>query len=387
MAGVRKRGKTFTITAYMGYDADGRQIKKTTTYRPPAGVTPAKAEKLARAFAAVWEDSVKGYTSLDENMNFRELADWYYGSIAPNVLKEKTLLEFRRTIELHVMPVLGNVKLKSITPALLDAMFAKMLKGAGGAKPLRPGSVNKVRQNLSAIFTAAEKKEIMRRNPCRLVTTPKTDTEPAAFLDAGQCRRLLAAAHAQDDFQLEVIINLLLATGLRAGEMCGLSWKDIDLDNGMLYVRHTLVRVKGEFRLTEPKTATSRRVLLLGEHMVSMLREHKAMQAQERERAARWKRPDAVFTSKTGDYLISCNLNPRLAGLCRSADIPQIHLHSLRHTHASLLINSDISARIIADRLGHMSTKTTLDTYSHVFKESEARAAGAIDMAIFGDKR
>ena len=78
MASIRKRGETFTITAYMGYDKDGRQIKKTTTFRPPDGVTAGKAEKLARAYAVTWEEKIKGYVALDEN---RTLLNWQNGTI------------------------------------------------------------------------------------------------------------------------------------------------------------------------------------------------------------------------------------------------------------------------------------------------------------------
>jgi hypothetical protein len=81
-------------------------------------------------------------------------------------------------------------------------------------KGLSGASTNKLKLNLSAIFTAAVKKEIMRRKPCKLVTPPKADTPPAAYLDEQQAKALLTAAHAQDDFQLEVIINLFLAFGL-----------------------------------------------------------------------------------------------------------------------------------------------------------------------------
>ena len=93
--------------------------------------------------------------------------------------------------------------------------------------------------------------------------------------------------------------------------------------------------------------------------------------------------PDAVFTNGAGNYYIGTNLNVRLKKICRKAGLPDIHVHSLRHTHASLLINSNVTARVIADRLGHSTTKTTLDTYSHVFAESEAKAMQAIDMALF----
>ena len=95
MASIRKRGDTFTITAYMGYDEQGRQRKKTTTYRPPEGVTPGKAEKLAKQYAAVWEEKIRGYVALDENKTLAELAEWYYSTVAPSVLKGKTLENYK----------------------------------------------------------------------------------------------------------------------------------------------------------------------------------------------------------------------------------------------------------------------------------------------------
>lgn len=84
MASIRKRGDTFTITAYMGYDEQGKQRKKTTTYRPPDGVTPGKAEKLAQAFAANWEEKIRGYVALDENRTFFKV---YRAAVAFQPLK------------------------------------------------------------------------------------------------------------------------------------------------------------------------------------------------------------------------------------------------------------------------------------------------------------
>lgn len=448
MASIRKRGETFTITAYMGYDEQGRQRKKTTTFRPPDGVTAGKAEKLARQYAAVWEEKIRGYVALDENRTLSELAEWYYTTVAPSVLKAQTLKNYRGEIERHVLPAIGREKLKNITPAMLDSLFAELqrsgsmethyrlkdrelfacmtrdelAKRAGverttiysalkqtirrdtaekiaaalgmpldkvfdsvGEPGLSGASVNKIKLNLSAIFTSAVKKEIMRRNPCKLATPPKVDTPPAAFFDEEQSRRFLQALHEQPDFQFEVICNLFLATGIRSGELRALHWEDIDLQTGLLYIRHTLIHTGGgEFDRDTPKTSGSERRIVLPPYIISLLKEHRRRQTVERFAAGVvWKQPDAVFTNTMGNYLIGSNLNNRLKRVCRQAGLPEIHLHSLRHTHASLLINSNVTAKVIADRLGHSTTKTTLDTYSHVFAESEARAMQAIDMALF----
>ena len=450
MASIRKRGETFTITAYMGYDESGKQRKKTTTFRPPDGVTAGKAEKLARAFAATWEEKIRGYVALDENRTFAELAEWYYSTVAPQTLKPNVLVNYRKGIYDHIIPVIGREKLKNITPPMLDSLFSELQKSGNMEQHLRlkdkalfegikrdefaeknginrttvytllrgdtvtrataekvaaalgmrvdkafddvtekrglsGASTNKLKLNLSAIFTAAVKKEIMRRNPCKLVTPPKVDTAPAAYLNEQQCHELLDLLSGQSDFQFEVIINLFIASGIRAGELSALYWEDINLETGMMFIRHTLVKVGAEYVRQEPKTIDSTRRIILPEYIIGLLKKHKALQAQQRLKLGQaWKDGNLVFTNLSGGFYLGTNMNNKLKRIIAGTDLPQdLHLHSMRHTHASLLINSDVAARVIADRLGHSTTKTTLDTYSHVFAESEARAMQAVDMALF----
>lgn len=450
MASIRKRGDTFTITAYLGYDENNKQRKKTTTYKPPEGVTAGKAEKLAKAFAAQWEDSVKGYVALDENKTFAELAQWYYTDIAPSVIKASTLKKAQTDLQNHVMNRLGHEKLKNITPAMLDRLFrdlqtnnnlevmfrlkdlhtfddikrcafceqagvstATLHRCLRGERLYRPSAekiaaalhmrveqvfedatpsaalagstVNKLKLNVSAIFTAAVKKEILRRNPCLLATPPKVETKPAAFMDEQQCRQFLSALHEQPDFQLEVMLNTFLATGLRSGEMFALHWEDIDFSTGVLHVRHTLIRLNGEYVRQSPKTGTSTRNIKLPTYILEMLIAHREKQDEAKAAAETWIAPQAVFTNQQGNYICASSINDKLKTVLHIAGLPDnLHLHSLRHTHASLLINSDIAAKIVAGRLGHATTKTTLNIYSHIFAESEARATQALEMKLFG---
>ena len=450
MASIRKRGETFTITAYMGYDEQGKQRKKTTTYRPPDGVTAGKAEKLARTFAATWEEKIRGYVALDENRTFAELAERYYSTVASQTLKPNVLVNYRKGIYDHIIPVIGREKPKNITPPMLDSLFSELQKSGNMEQHLRMkdkalfegikrdefaeknginrttvysllrgdtvsrataekvaaalgmkvekavndvtekrglsgASTNKLKLNLSAIFTAAVKKEIMRRNPCKLVTPPKVDTAPAAYLNEQQCHELLDLLAQQPDFQFEVIINLFIAPGIRAGELSALYWENINLETGMMFIRHTLVKVGAEYVRQEPKTIDSTRRIILPEYIIGLLKKHKTLQAEQRLKLGRaWKDGNLVFANLSGGFYLGTNMNNKLKRIIAGTDLPQdLHLHSMRHTHASLLINSDVAARVIADRLGHSTTKTTLDTYSHVFAESEARAMQAVDMALF----
>jgi len=126
MPSIKKRGDTYRIMVSLGYGMDGKQIRKTTTYRPPADVTEGKAEKLATAFAYEFEKHCQGMTSLDENIRFKDLYDWYYEQIAPHKLKENTIYNNRRILELYVLPYIGHLKLKDINTARIDALFNKL---------------------------------------------------------------------------------------------------------------------------------------------------------------------------------------------------------------------------------------------------------------------
>ena len=126
MPSIKKRGKSFRIMVSRGYDMAGKQIRKTTTFTPPDGVTEGKAEKLARAYAYEFEQRCRGMTNLDENIRFHELFDWYYDQIAPHKLKEYTLESSRYILETYVLPYIGNMKLKDINTARIDALFNEL---------------------------------------------------------------------------------------------------------------------------------------------------------------------------------------------------------------------------------------------------------------------
>ena len=442
MASIRKRGNSYTVTAYMGYDERGKQLKRTTTFHPPEGVSAKKAEKLAKQYAATWEADVRGHVDLNENLSFADLAEWYYTTVAPSTLKPNTLCRFRDEIRQHVMPRLGREKLKNITPAMLDKLFIdlqnegnlerkfllrpgvgfggmnydQLTKAAGVSRStvytaahgqtirkcsaekiaaalqrpteqifeevtvkrgLSGSTANKVFANLSAIFTAAVRKEIMLRNPCTLATPPRHDTAPARYLDEEQCRRFLQLLQDFGDPSFATYCNLMLAAGLRPGECAALHWEDVDLPHRELNIRCTIVRIDGHLERQTPKTSRSRRRILLPHYVVTMLEEHRLREADKPNLHG------AVFCNQRGDYYDPINLNARLKQVLRGSDLPAIHLHSLRHTHASLLINSNVAARVIADRMGHSSTATTLNIYGHVFAESERKAMRVIETSLF----
>nr|DAQ68806.1 MAG TPA: Integrase [Caudoviricetes sp.] len=128
MPSVQKRGDTYRIMVSQGYDIYGKQIRKNTTFTPPEGVTEGKADKLAMAYAYEFEKHCEGMVNMNENIRFSELATWYYEQIAVHKLKPATYANNRELMNLYVLPYIGNMKLKDINTARIDALFNELYR-------------------------------------------------------------------------------------------------------------------------------------------------------------------------------------------------------------------------------------------------------------------
>jgi integrase len=451
MASVTKRGNTYRIMVSMGYDMAGKQIRKTTTYTPPDGVTEGKGRKLAEAFAHDFEKQCQGITGLKENMRFHELFDWYYDIIAMNKMKETTYHAQRNMIETYVIPQIGNLKLKDITTAHFDELWVRLKEngrskqfyrlidsnmitwGSGlsaaqsagvsertvyharGGKNVTEKSANKIAQAfgknvnemftltdekvcglkvntildirniVSAIFNTAVKKEIITKNPVPYSTPPKQGKNEKPFLDDSQCIRLLEVLEEHKNIQQRIMITTLLYTGLRSGELRALRWEDIDFDNNAIYIRHTLSRIKGEYKLTEPKTEGSERYVTIDEYVMNMLKKHSEWQKERRiEMGSAWTERGAVFTGQYGEWYSGNHLNRTFKLILKKYGFPDFHIHDLRHACVSLMINAGVPVKLIAEQVGHASTRTTEKVYAHIFAKTRTMASEAISKTLRG---
>jgi integrase len=180
---------------------------------------------------------------------------------------------------------------------------------------------------------------------------------------------------------LAPIVELALATGTRRGELCGLQWGDIDLDRGVLRVERSVEETKAGLRLKAPKTKRGRRNITLGESAVAMLRTHKIKQLEIRLVLGLGKIADSTLVFSTIDGEL---LRPGNVTRAWSRAMPRLGktFHSLRHTHASMLINAGVDILTISRRLGHSKAAITLDVYGHLIGGADEAAAAAIEGAL-----
>ena len=196
------------------------------------------------------------------------------------------------------------------------------------------------------------------------------------WLTEQEARALLAAVR-QD--RLYAAYALALGLGLRRGELLGLRWEDVDLDEATLIVRRSLQRLNGRLVLVEPKTKRSYRQVALPRLCVEALKERRERQEEERAGAIVWLDEwGLVFTTKLGTPIEPRNLLRHFYGLCERLDLPRLRFHDLRHSCASLLLVRGIDAPTIMETLGHAVIHTTMQ-YAHVAPPSLRRAAATMD--------
>ena len=315
----------------------------------------------------------------------RYLRDWLEVKRPPAV-RRSTWERYRGIVEGHIVPAIGSIPLAKLTPAAVERMIATL--------DLSQRSRSHVRAVLRTALNRAVRHGDLARNAAELAEPPKvhdTEREPLA---PDEIARLLDAATGHRD---ELLILLALTTGMRQGELLGLTWQAVDLDAGVLHVRHTLDGRSGQ--LVEPKTRRSRRTLAIPADVVALLQAHRVRQMEWRLKAgAQWysgptspatsiaghDRPTAglVFTTRWGRPIDGTNLTHRYQRLCAEHGIRRTSWHDLRHTAATLMAAAGIRPEEARDQLGHASIRTTLGIYSHALPDHRRRIADTMGDAL-----
>ncbi len=215
---------------------------------------------------------------------------------------------------------------------------------------------------------------MLRRSP---LTTSEAPTRATQGLSVDQVRKLLATAQSHRLHPLWVVAATM---GLRRGELLGLRWSDVDLDDGTLRVHQTVQRVAGQLHLLDAKTEDSEAVLPLPEVTWLTLLEHQERQAAERQRLAGvWHEHGLVFPSERGTPMEPTNLSRAFARLREAAEVPGVRLHDLRHTVVSLLMELGVPPHVVQAIARHADVKVTMKVYAHANLDAMRQALGKLD--------
>jgi integrase len=293
-------------------------------------------------------------------------------------VRQSTFDRCEIAVRVHIKPVLGRLKLKKLTPTHVAGFYQDKL-AAGFAS----ASVNKLHVVLHKALDQAVKWHIIPRNVAEVVKAPRPSPEEIQPLSSEQAKALLEVAQAD---RFEALYVLAVTTGLRQGELLGLKWEDVDLEEGVVRVRRTLTRHKTRLLLGESKTKRGRRTVRISETAVEAeaLKKHLAHQMGEKKHLGElYTDQGLVFSTQRGTLVNPTNLRKRsFKPLLKKAGLPAIRFHDLRHTCATLLLSKNVNPKIVSEMLGHANISITLDTYSHVLPNMQESAARALEETL-----
>ena len=302
----------------------------------------------------------------DSLMVARYLERWLADSVRDTV-KATTYETYERLMRLHLIPALGRVKLKNLTPAHVRGLYREKLDSG-----LSPTSVQRVHALLHKALKQAVNDGLVARNVTQAVKAPRQQRKEIPTLNQEQARVFLEAAKGD---RLEALYLLAIHTGLRQGELLGLKWGDVDLDRGTLQVRRILSAAKNGPTFTTPKNNQGRSVRLTAQAMQA-LRDHRKRQVEERlKHSGLWQDHCLVFTTLVGTPLNRHNVFSRsFKPLVQRAGLPNIPFHALRHSFATLMLAGGEHPKVVQEMMGHSGIRVTMDFYSHVLPDMQKDA-------------
>lgn len=385
---LRQRGEgKWEFSVNMGKGPDGKYIRKWYTVE-------AKTAKEAQvAQRKILTEMDNGTFVEPSKLTVAEfLVQWIDGR---SKLANKTVDRYRQIINLHLIPALGAHRLQKLHQMHIQAYYAEARKrgkknGDGGG--LSERTLLHHHRCLSTALKAAVRMQLLFRNPCELVESPKPEREEMVILEEDQVGTLLGIVKGTS---LYLPVLLAVTTGLRRGEICGLRWKDIDFTKKTLSVRQAVEDTKSGIALKAPKTKASRRTIPMPDMLVEELRRfHTDHKAKVRFKQGAYKDLDLVCAKEDGGIMdpgwritypfgwLWTGRREKSSKPAADARLPKCRFHDLRHTHASMLIKQGVHMKVISERLGHGSIGITMDTYGHLLPGVQESAMVAFDQTL-----
>jgi integrase len=368
---VRKRGQKWAFVVDVGRDESGKRIQRWHSgFERRKEAEHALSDALAGLRAGTYVEPSK-----------LTLAGFVRDEWLPQVqhkVRPSTYRSYQGLLG-HLLPAIGHVELRNVTPPMLNKRYGELLAGDGERQPLAASTVRLVHTLARQALADAVKWGRLARNPADSADPPSASaakSKEMATWDRDQLRSFLEFVR-QD--RLYAAWRMASTTGARRGELLGLRWRDLDLDAARASIVQTLVEGEGEPRISEPKTASGRRSIALDAETVAALRVHRKAQAAEKlALGPAYDDHGLVFCREDGVPLWPRTFSRTFERHVEGAGLPQIRLHDLRHSYATLALQAGIHPKVVSERLGHASVGITLDTYSHAIPAMQEDAASKV---------
>lgn len=372
----KKNGKviSYKFKACVGRDEFGKQIFRCTTWKAPEGLIPSRAEKAAQKAAAEWEQKARAEYEKDlrnperikERMTAKsrtEFSDFVHNTWFPICIcdgeHKPTTVAFNKHISNTIADYFSGKAIQTLSGTDIQKylIYLRTEYKSPQGKPLAPKTIRHHYATLANIFSYAMKQEIILKNPMDKVDCPKTQKKKVDAFTEEQARTFFGYLD-ECPMDFRCMLNLLITTGIRRGELMGLQWGDFDFDSYVISVnRNVTYTPDSGIVVSTPKTECSLRQIPLMPSVAALLLEFR--------NGAEWNKQDYLFP-KDGNPALARDPNSitrRVKRFMKLHDLPDMSPHDLRHTCATLLLSNGADIKSVSEILGHTDASTTLNFY------------------------
>ena len=388
MAGsIEKRGDSYRLVCVVGYNLQGRPIKKSKTVH--CGKKEAKIE-LAKFVA----DVQKGMYVEGKSLKFTDFVEIWKRDYGSKELAPSTYKRYLGILESRIIPFFGHFRVDKIKPTDIMQFYDLLSKdtqivrrkdnnGKKTGKPLSPKTILEHHRLLRAMLQKAVYWQMIVSNPAERVQAPKTKKPKRKYYDDEQSKALISGLMelTEEQFKYKVAIILTIFTGVRLGELMGLEWDDINFREGIVSINRSsqYLADKGVFTKV-PKTESSIRDVAIPDFVVSLLEEYKCWYDEQKYQYGElWIDSNRLFVQADGRPMHPSTISKWFEKFVAQIGLPVINFHGLRHTNATLLIAQNIDVSVVAARLGHAQITTTLNFYVHPIISHNKTAGFALE--------
>ncbi|WP_456364010.1 tyrosine-type recombinase/integrase [Priestia aryabhattai] len=330
-------------------------------------------QELSKLRAELLENEITNTTSIPYN---KYMDEWLSERV--HQLQKNTINVHKIYYESVIKPRLGHFKLQELSPIHIQHFINQIVYELNYSEH----TIHLIYRIVSGSLKRATVLKLIKTNPAEGVIIPKIKYKEMNIWTLEEANSFLE--HARNTKRLtRCYIGFLIAilTGMRQGEILGLRWKDVDLDNNLIYIRQTLTQ-SGEIK-AGAKNKSSLRTIHIPNSLVKNLKEHRNLIRREKLRIGKnYNDLDLVNCTQKGNPIIPRNFRKEFYNLVYKLELPTIRFHDLRHTHATILIQQNVNVKLISERLGHADITTTLNTYSHIIPSMQKEISDRLDNII-----
>lgn len=411
---IKRNNGSFLIRVTCGRDYKGKQIIFNTTFKPTK-TTPRAIEKEVQAFAQEYENKVRnGEVLIGESITFEEFSERWKSEWAFDHLTQGQVEQYCDTLERHILPKIGHMKLSSINALQIQSIVQEW------KKTYKPETIRRHVTAMNSVFRFAYRLSVIKENPVDRVELPKLEKDTGvhcfsleqskAFLQfISEPFETVYKAHSRKHsngtiysvqeytethtvpYQFQVYFTLSIIGGFRRGELLALTWNDIDFENCTITVTKAISHTPHSGDVVKaPKTKSGNRCIIMPQHCIEMLRNLRTLE-EEQSHSEKWKaktgrefNSNYIFIQDNGLRMDTKTPSHKFKQIikrynscveCEDDKLPEIRLHDLRHTSASLLIAEGCDVETVSHRLGHSKASITLNVYGHHLEAKDVEAS------------